>query len=97
MAYDDHVEETVRRSEEEATARRVGASTLTATIKVVQVDARPPNDNFAVAISCQDREWTETLGSKPDLDLFLKGMLAGATLLGGRLEVDMPDTISLPF
>ena len=82
MAYDDHVEG-VHQAQMDPEER---ARTFKATINRIRATVEPPHDLFCVEMTHEQGLWRETLGSEADLEIFLKGLVAGAGMMDGRIE-----------
>ncbi|MEK7602073.1 MAG: hypothetical protein AAB472_01115 [Patescibacteria group bacterium] len=94
MAYDDHLEAEFQSNDRrKREAREAAEAAKKIKVKIVRVRAMidPQHDLFNVEIVSTTGEWRETVGSEADLRLLLKGIEAGAAMVGGHATIgDIP-------
>ncbi len=59
---------------------------ITATVRNVQVGTEPPICIFPIELDTPTSTWSEVFGSRRELEIFLLGVRAGASLAGGRFD-----------
>lgn len=90
-AYDDQMEADFRRQGREQREAEAAAKELKVEVKRNRSDTDPPHDFFNVVISGVTGEWRETVGSEADLEILLRGVKAGASMMGGHVSIgDIP-------
>jgi hypothetical protein len=91
MAYGDHVEEQFQRTLRAEAEQEAAEKELAIDVRRNRTQTDPAHDFFNIVLTGTHGEWRETVGSEADLNLMLKGIKAGVSMMGGHATVsDIP-------